>query len=152
MKFRRVDFEKLADACEKPEWKTDERFLTSAGLEEYKNERLEMTQAALKTRTTAEWIDRLDAHDVPHAPVLTRGEMIEHPQVKANGIIIEIDHPHAGKLRQTRPPAQFDGTPTEQRFGGARLGEHTEEVLKEAGFSDKELEAALASGAAISAA
>ena len=147
--FRRVDWEKLADACERPEWKTDPRFLSAEGLEEFKNERLEMTQQALLERTTAEWIDRLDAHDVPHAPVLTRREVIEHPQIVANELIVEHDHAHAGKLRQTRPPAIFEGTPTEHRRDGPRLGEHTIETLEEAGLGRDEIDALIENGAAI---
>ena len=137
--FRKVDWHKLADACEKPEWKTDPRFQNSAGLEDNKNDRLAMTQEALLERTTEEWIERLDRFDVPHAPVLTRSEMKNHPQVQANKIIIELDHPHAGPLRQTRSPVTFDGTPTEQRFGGALLGEHTSEVLSEAGYCEDDI-------------
>ena len=53
------------------------------GLEDFKNERLALTQEAMLTRTTEEWIERLDAFDVPHAPVLTRREMIRHPQIVA---------------------------------------------------------------------
>ena len=146
--FRRVDWEKLADACERPEWKTDPRFLTSAGLEEYKNDRLEMTQEALRTRTTAEWIARLEEHDVPCAPVLTRRDLIHHPQIKANALIIETDHPQAGMLRQTRHPTNFDGTPTEQRLGGPVLGGHTTDVLTDIGLDPAEIEGLLASGAA----
>ncbi|MEM7057759.1 MAG: CoA transferase [Pseudomonadota bacterium] len=146
--FRRVDWEKLADACERPDWKTDPRFLTSAGLEEYKSERLELTQDALKTRPTADWIRRFEEHDVPCAPVLTRAEMIRHPQITANALIIETDHPEAGLLRQTRHPAQFQGTPTEIQRGGPVLGGHTKEVLAEAGLDQAQIEGMLASGAA----
>ncbi|MEM9062238.1 MAG: CoA transferase [Pseudomonadota bacterium] len=147
--FRRVDWEKLADACDKPEWKSDERFLTSAGLEEYKNERLAMTQEALLERTNAEWIERLDRFDVPHAPVLTRREMIRHPQIEANGLIVEHVHPDAGSVRQTRPPAKFDGTPTEYRRGAPRLGEHTAQVLADLGYASAEIEVLMARGAAV---
>lgn len=129
--FRRVDWEKLADACERPEWKEDHRFLTSAGLEDNKPARLELTQDALRTRTTADWIERLEAHDVPCAPVLTRAEMIHHPQVAANALIIETDHPVAGTLRQTRAPARFSGTPLAAPRPAPLLGEHTEEVFAE---------------------
>ena len=146
--FRRVDWEKLADACERPEWKTDERFLTTPGLEENKNDRLEITQEALRERSTEEWIERLDAHDVPHAPVLTRAEMIDHPQITANELIVEHKHPEAGRLRQTRPPAMFSGTPTEYRMGGPSLGEHTSQVLAEAGIEQRHIEQLIASGAA----
>ena len=133
--FRRVDWEKLADAVGHPEWKTDERFLTSAGLEDFKNDRLVMTQKALLGRTSAEWSDRLTEYDVPHAPVMTRGEMIRHPQIQANELVVEHQHPDAGTLRQTRSPARFGGTPAEYRSGGPRLGQHTVQVLSEAGFS-----------------
>ncbi|MFK7943647.1 MAG: CaiB/BaiF CoA transferase family protein [Paracoccaceae bacterium] len=146
--FRRVDWEKLADACEKPEWKEDPRFLTSAGLEEHKPARLEMTQEALRTRTTADWIERMDQFDVPAAPVLTRADMIRHPQIAANALIVETEHPQAGLIRQTRTPAQFQGTPAEHRFGGAVLGQHTEEVLAEAGMPASEIDALLGTGAA----
>ena len=147
--FRRVDWEKLADACERPEWKTDERFLTSAGLEDFKSERLEMTQEALRERTNAEWIERFDQFDVPCAPVLSRKDMIQHPQIRANELIVELDHPEAGPLRQTRPPARFSGTPPAHRYGGPALGEHTRDVLLEAGLSEKTVEELLSSGAAL---
>jgi len=146
--FRRVDWEKLADACDRPEWKTDPRFLTSAGLEENKNDRLTMTQDALRLRTTAEWVALLESHDVPCAPVLTRREMIRHPQIVANALIIETDHAQAGRLRQTRPPARFSGTPTEHRMGAPVLGQHTEAVLADAGLAPAEIAELVASGAA----
>ncbi len=147
--FRRVDWEKLADACEQPVWKTDSRFLTTPGLEEFKNERLQLTQDALRKRTTSDWIDILDQYDVPHAPVLTRGEMIVHPQIEANNLVVEHEHPDAGPLRQTRPPAMFSGTPTEYRMGGPRLGAHTNEVLAEAGIEQSKIDQLIETGAAL---
>lgn len=147
--FRRADWEKLADACDHPEWKTDERFLTSAGLEDFKNERLEMTQEALRQRTTEEWIERLDQFDVPHAPVLTRSEMIEHPQIAANGLIKHYDHPQAGAIRQTRSPARFSNTQSEHRSGAPLLGEHTLEVLRESDFTEDEINQLTRDGVAL---
>ncbi len=146
--FRRRDWERLADAVGRPDWKEDPRFLTSAGLEIHKSERLEMTQGVLGARTTAEWTRILDAHDVPCAPVLTRREMIRHPQIAANALIVELDHPVAGRLRQTRPPARFEGTPTEHRLGGPGLGQHTREVLAEAGLREADIDALIETGAA----
>lgn len=146
--FRRMDWERLADACERPAWKTDPRFLTAEGLELHKNERLALTQEVLLTRTTAEWIARLDAHDVPAAPVLTRAEMIRHPQVVENGIVREADHPEAGPLRQARPAPRFSGTPVEHRMGAPTLGADTGALLAEAGYSAAEIDELIASGAA----
>lgn len=146
--FRRADWVKLARACERPEWIDDPRFLTSEGLELHKPERLELTQQALRSRTSAEWIARLEAHDVPCAPVLTRRAMTGHPQVAANGILVETDHPQAGRLRQARNPARFEGTPAEHRRGGPALGGQTREILAEAGYAPAEIGALIAAGAA----
>jgi crotonobetainyl-CoA:carnitine CoA-transferase CaiB-like acyl-CoA transferase len=69
----------LTQALEKPEWLADERFATPRARDKHVNERLLMTQEVLKTRTTAEWMQRLEAHDVPCAPALRRSEVIAHP-------------------------------------------------------------------------
>jgi len=142
----------LARAAERPEWIDDPRFQNSEGLDTHKHARLELTQSVLRERSTADWVARLDAEGVPCAPVLTRREAIRHPQVRANGIIQESDHPQAGRLRQARAPAQFSATPAEQRFGAPPLGGHTREILAEAGYSAAEIEAMLEAGAAVVAA
>ena len=98
-----------------------------------------LTQEVLRTRPAAEWLERLTAEGVPCAPVLTRSRMIEHPQVVANGVVIETEHPGAGLLRQARPAARFSGTPTSVRRGAPELGEHTEEILAEIGFTEDAL-------------
>jgi crotonobetainyl-CoA:carnitine CoA-transferase CaiB-like acyl-CoA transferase len=108
-----------------------------------------MTQEVLRGRTTEERIECLEAEDVPCAPVLTRHEMIRHPQVVANALIVETEHPRAGRLRQSRTPAVFSATPTEHRRGAPGLGADTSEILAEAGYSAEEIAALLASGAAI---
>ena len=92
-----------------------------------------MTQEVLRTRPAADWLERLTAEGVPCAPVLTRSRMIDHPQVVANGVVIETEHPGAGLVRQARPAARFSGTPTGVRRGAPELGEHTDEILAEIG-------------------
>ncbi|HSV84852.1 MAG TPA: CoA transferase [Ramlibacter sp.] len=126
----------LTKALNKPEWLADERFATPRARDAHVNERLMMTQEVLKTRTTAEWMECLEAHDVPCAPALTRTEVIRHPQVVAAETIVEVDHPAAGRLRQARSPARFDRTPSTIRRGAPLLGEHNDEVLAELGYSE----------------
>ena len=145
------EWERFALAAERPDILDDERFRTAEGREVFKNERLELIQSVLRDRTTDDWIARLESRDVPCAPVLTRREMIRHPQIDANGIIVEVDHPQAGRLRQTRAPARFSVTEPEHRRGAPVLGEHTREILSEHGFDREEIAALEASGAAVQA-
>jgi crotonobetainyl-CoA:carnitine CoA-transferase CaiB-like acyl-CoA transferase len=124
----------LTRALQRPEWLTDERFATPAARDANIDARLQMTQDVLKTRTTEEWLERLEAEQVPCAPVLTRDQVIAHPQIAASGILLESDHPVAGRLRQTRTAARF-AAPTVIRHGAPRLGQHSAEVLAEIGLS-----------------
>ena len=125
----------------------DERFKTPALRDENADIRLNLIQEALLERDAAEWLETLEEAGVPCAPVLTRRQMIDHPQVQASGIVIEHDHPQAGRLRQARPAARFEGTPTAIRYGGPLLGEHTYDLLGEIGYSEPEIDAMVKSGA-----
>jgi crotonobetainyl-CoA:carnitine CoA-transferase CaiB-like acyl-CoA transferase len=137
----------LTRALQRPEWLQDERFRSPALRQKHINERLQLTQEVLMTRSAAEWLERLAAEGVPCAPVLTRSEVIQHPQVRENGIVVEAEHPIAGRLHQARPAAQFSATPATIRQGAPDLGEHTEEILAELGYSSAEMVALRAEGA-----
>ncbi len=135
------EWQALTRALEKPEWLDDPRFRTPASRQKNINDRLSMTQDVLRTRSAAEWLERLTREGVPCAPVLTRSAMIRDPQVVANDIIVETEHPEAGRLRQARSAARFSVTPATIRHGGPELGEHTAEVLGELGYSAAEIAA-----------
>lgn len=129
----------LTRALERPDWLEDERFKSPALRQKHINERLQLIQDVLMTRPASEWLARLTAEGVPCAPVLSRSEVIRHPQVQENGIVVETDHPVAGPLRQARPAARFSATPAAIRRGAPGLGEHTNEVLQELGYSAAEI-------------
>ena len=93
----------LARAVEHPEWLEDERFKTPALRQKNIDARLELTQQALMTRPAAEWLERLTAAGVPCGPVLTRNQVIRHPQVEALGLVVETEH------RASRPAAPDAG-------------------------------------------
>jgi len=141
----------LCHAVGHPEWLDDERFKTPAGRDRHANERLEMTQDALLGKTADEWLEILEAAGVPCAPVLTRAEMVRHAQVEASGIVIETDHPHAGRLRQARNAARFAVTVPEIRHGAPHLGEHTMDILEDLGYGKRRIEALLDAGVVSSA-
>jgi crotonobetainyl-CoA:carnitine CoA-transferase CaiB-like acyl-CoA transferase len=136
----------LTRALDRPDWLDDPRFKTPALRQKHIDARLAMIQEVLLTRPAAEWLERLTAEGVPCAPVLTRSRMIEHPQIVANGIVVETEHPGAGRLRQAGPAARFSATPAAIRRGGPALGEHTGEILAEVGYSDAEIAALRAEG------
>ena len=133
----------LADAVGHPEWLADPRFATTELRDINIDARLELIQSVLSTKTTVEWMAILEPAGVPCAPVLTRGQMIDHPQVQAGGIVVENDHPQAGRLRQARNAARFSVTVPEHRHGAPLLGEHGAQILAEAGFTNDEIRSLL---------
>jgi len=136
----------LSRALEQPEWLADDRFRTPALRQENIDARLALVQEVLRTRSSAHWLERLEAEDVPCAPVLTRAQVVRHPQVLANQTLFETDHPYAGRLRQARPAARFSRAAFAPRGDAPRLGEHTLLVLGELGYSKSELAELAAAG------
>ncbi len=137
----------LTRALEHPEWLDDPRFKTPAGRVKHADARLELTAEVIKSRTAAEWLARLDAEQVPCAPILSRTDLFTDPQIAANALIVELEHPYVGRMRQARPAARFDGTPAELRSPAPLLGEHTDAVLTELGVSSEQLAALRTAGA-----
>ncbi|PWK34352.1 CaiB/BaiF CoA transferase family protein [Cupriavidus plantarum] len=85
-------------------------------------------------RTTAEWLALFAELDIPATPILALDDVPRHPHLAAVGLFQETTHPTAGPLREMRPAARFSATPLSLRRHAPTLGEHTDEVLSEAGF------------------
>ena len=116
----------LTRALDRPDWLEDPRFATPALRHKHINTRLQMTQDVLMTRTAADWLDRLTAAGVPCAPVLTRTDMIRHPQVVENGIVVTAEHTdsrHAAPGTAGRAVLRHPGGHPPRRAGtGAAYG------------------------------
>jgi len=136
-----AEWEGFCRAAGHPAWEHDPRFATTGARVIHVEERLSRMQEVLSGATTAEWLERLDAEGVPCAPILSRAELLTHPQLLANGLVVEGTHPHAGPMRQARHAARFDATPAALRLPAPLLGEHTEDVLRELGIDEDALAA-----------
>lgn len=88
----------------------------------------------MRARSTREWIDALRARDIPAMPMTRLEDLIDDPHLAATGGWVDVDHPTEGRLRQLRPPVRMSATPPALSRPAPRLGEHTEQCLREAGL------------------
>ena len=116
-------------AAEKEEWINDEEYKTKyVRLKNYVKFNDEM-KALMKTRTYADWVKRFEAHDVMYAPINTIEEVTEDPQVIAREMIVELEHPQAGRHRIVGTPLKFSRTPARIDKAAPELGADTEDIL-----------------------
>jgi crotonobetainyl-CoA:carnitine CoA-transferase CaiB-like acyl-CoA transferase len=127
-----------------PQLAQDERFATPTARSLNATARINKMQEYIGRHTTAEWLERLDAADVPCAPILRRSEIIHNEQVVARDIITEFDQPGVGRVRQPKPAAQFAVNRSAIKGPAPRIGEHTREVLRELAYSDDDIDRMIA--------
>jgi len=134
------EWQGFCKATRDPELAKDARFATPSARSVNATARINKMQEYIAQHTTAEWLERLDAADVPCAPILRRGEIIHNEQVVARGIIAEFEQPGVGRVRQPKPAARFAFN--EAKIGGPapRVGQHSREVLRELGYSEAAIE------------
>lgn len=133
-------------ASQDPELKNDARFNTPAARAVNATARIHLMAKYIETGTTAEWLARLDAADVPCAPILRRGEIVSNEQVVARELIAEFDQPTVGRVRQPRPAARFSETGEAVPSAAPLIGQHSEQVLQELGYSRDQIQKMQAAG------
>jgi crotonobetainyl-CoA:carnitine CoA-transferase CaiB-like acyl-CoA transferase len=109
-------------------------------------------EAIFAERTRAEWAAFAQQHDCCLEPVLEVEEALESELVRAREMVIEFEQPGAGMVKGLGMPVKLSRTPGQVRSGGPALGEHTEQVLRESGFSGEEIDQLMADGAVAGAA
>jgi len=132
----------------KPELLRDPRFATQAARSQFFDEAYALVAAAMKTRTTTAWIEALEAADIPVQRMNSLADIVEDPHLAALGYFAEVEHPSEGRIRSMAVPSEWSESKPEYRRHAPRLGEHTREVLREAGFTNQAIEDMLRSGAA----
>lgn len=146
-----ANWERLTEVVGAPELKDDSRFEKGGGRMANLGELVELLTAKFKTRASAEWLEKLETAGVPAGPVLSIGEMLEDPQTVAREMVPATDHPVAGRVQTIGLPVKLSATPGGVQGPAPLFGQHTREVLAEAGYGGAEIEAMLATGAATAA-
>ena len=122
---------KICAALGFPELATDQRYDTNPKRVARRAEVDALVKAAMRKRTVAEWDQVLEAHDVPHAPILKVSEVLRHPQVIARGMVDEVQHPTLGAWPVLGRSIRFPAHEPASFAPPPRLGEHTREVLRD---------------------
>ena len=92
-----------------------------------------------RRKSSAEWLETLEQRGIPAGPVRFVEELFDDPQIKANGLVTEVEHKEAGAVKMIGPLAKFRGTPMEAKTPSPALGQHSSEILKELGFSGEDI-------------
>jgi len=142
-----ANWQALARVADRPDWLEDPRFSTMETRNLNVADWFGAIREEIAKRPSDEWLQRLRENDVPCAPVNTLDSILEDEQIAASGSIAELDHPSAGRIRQPVPVARFDRTSSRLERPAPDVGQHTVEVLEEAGLSRAEIEALRESGA-----
>ncbi|MCP1845910.1 crotonobetainyl-CoA:carnitine CoA-transferase CaiB-like acyl-CoA transferase [Bradyrhizobium sp. USDA 4524] len=124
----------------------DPRFATITTRTAHITDLYSMVSDELAKRTTDEWRTALRDADIPVFPMHTFESLLEDPHLKDVGFFTESDHPAVGRIREMAVPSEWHGTPPQMRRHAPRLGEHSRDVLREAGYDDAAIDVMMASG------
>jgi crotonobetainyl-CoA:carnitine CoA-transferase CaiB-like acyl-CoA transferase len=132
-----AEWQGMCNALERQDLIEDERFATSAARVSNSGERKDLTGKEISKWNSEEILARFQEQGVPCAPLLSRMELMSHEQILANESILVSDVDGFGEVRQARPAARFNETPSEISRPAPRLGEHGNEILTELGYSNE---------------
>jgi crotonobetainyl-CoA:carnitine CoA-transferase CaiB-like acyl-CoA transferase len=141
------NWERIVRAIGMPELAADERFRNNTERMRNLKALVPILGDALKKKPSAHWISVFEAEGVPVGPVNKTSDMVSDPQVKAREMVIEVEHPKAGRVKAIGHPVKFSETKVEASRPAPLLGQHTREVLKDLGYDDARIDALAQEGA-----
>jgi formyl-CoA transferase len=130
------------DICKvigREEWLTDPRYSTPKGRLPHLSEIFDEIEKWTMTKTKFEAMELLNKYDIPCGPILSMKEIAEEPSLRKTGTVVEVDHPKRGKYLTVGNPIKLSDSPTEVKRSPL-LGEHTDEVMKELGYTQAQIE------------
>ncbi|MBI3492041.1 MAG: CoA transferase [Acidobacteria bacterium] len=142
-------FRRLCETLGHPEWRTLPEFVDNASRVKHRAALAERIESITSREPRAHWLDLLEANDIPCGPINDYAQVFADPQVVAREMIVNVDHPTLGPLTTLGSPIKMSGTPPDVTRRAPMLGEHTDEVLAEAGLSKDEIAALRQSGAVL---
>ena len=134
-----ANWERLCVAIDRPDLLADARFATNADRMANLPALADALQRTFQTRETAHWLDALEREGVPAGPINDMAQVYADPQVRAREMVVEMEHPVAGRVRNIGIPVKLSETPASVRRPAPTLGQHTDEVLAEAGYDESEI-------------
>jgi crotonobetainyl-CoA:carnitine CoA-transferase CaiB-like acyl-CoA transferase len=145
------NWERLVRVLDAPQWLADPRFASNAERMQHLEALTEVMNEKIRAWKTKDLIAALDAAGVPCGPINSIADVAADPHALAREMVVELEHPRAGRTRALGLPVKLSRTPGKVSRPAPVLGQHTREVLGEFGFSAAEIDALVASGAAVAA-
>jgi formyl-CoA transferase/CoA:oxalate CoA-transferase len=138
---------RFVQAIGAPHLAEDPRFATNPDRVRHREVLLPLLEPVFATRSTAEWSRILEAAGVPAGPIYLLSDLFNDPQVRHRNMVVEMTHPRAGQIKQTGVPVKLSETPGRLEAPPPVLGEHTDRILAELGYSEAQRSAMRADGA-----
>ena len=140
-------FERLCELLGHPEWSREPDYADDTARVANRQALAERIEALTKLRPRAHWLTLFEKHGVPCGPINTYADVFDDAQIAARKMVVETDHPTLGRLRTLGSPLKMSRTPPRPGRPAPLLGQHTDDVLREAGYAPADVAALRAAGA-----